>query len=146
MYFDDLPVGYRFEAEAEHEVTEAEIMAFAREWDPQPFHVDPEAAKASAYGGLIASGLQTIGIALRQVLAMNVWADSSMGSSGLDEVRWYVPVRPGDRLRTRGEVLSSTPSASRPDRGRTEILYEAVNQRDEVVMSYRATQILKRQV
>ena len=144
MYFDDLPVGYRFEAQEAAEVTEESILAFARQWDPQPFHTDPEAAKASAYGGLIASGLQTIGIALRQVLEMNVWADSSMGSSGLDEVRWKVPVRPGDRLRTRGEVLASTPSASRPDRGRTEILYETVNQRDEVVMSYRATQILKR--
>ena len=144
MYFDDLPVGYQFATEAEHVVSEEEIIAFARQWDPQPFHTDPEAAKASAYGGLIASGLQTMGIALRQVIEMNVWADSSMGSSGLDEVRWKVPVRPGDGLRTRGEVLASTPSASRPDRGRTEILYETVNQRDEVVMSYRATQILRR--
>ncbi|MCW9042441.1 MAG: MaoC family dehydratase [Pseudopelagicola sp.] len=146
MYFDELPVGYRFEGEAQHEVSEEEIIAFARQWDPQPFHTDPEAAKETAYGGLIASGLQTMSIALRQVLDMNVWADSSMGSSGLDEVRWQVPVRPGDRIRARGEVLSSTPSASRPDRGRTEFLYEAVNQRDEVVMRYRATQILKRKL
>ena len=143
MYFDDLAVGYRFEAGGE-EVSEASIIDFAKQWDPQPFHIDPEAAKQTAYGGLIASGLQTMGICLRQVLDMNVWADSSMGSSGLDEVRWTVPVRPGDWIRTRGEVLSSTPSASRADRGRVEIRYEVVNQKDEVVMHYRATQIMRR--
>ncbi len=108
MYFDELPVGYRFEGEAQHEVSEEEIIAFARQWDPQPFHTDPEAAKETAYGGLIASGLQTMSIALRQVLDMNVWADSSMGSSGLDEVRWQCRCgRRSDTGTGRGSVVDA---------------------------------------
>lgn len=143
MYFEDLPVGYRFET-GETAITEPEIIAFARAYDPQRFHVDPDAARQTSYGGLIASGLQTMGIALRQVLDAGVWTESSLGASGLDEVRWTLPVRPGDRLRTSGVVIASTPSTSRPDRGRTEIAYETRNQAGEVVMRYRATQILLR--
>jgi acyl dehydratase len=143
MFFDDFRVGDRFETGA-RQLSEAEIIAFARQNDPQPFHTDPEAARATPYGGLIASGLQTMAVALVQVIEAGIWAESSLGSPGLDEIRWLVPVRPGDTLCTRCEVLELAPSGSRPDRGRVLFLYETLNQRDEVVMRYRAIQMLRR--
>ncbi len=145
MFFDELPVGYRFES-GTRTLTQDEIIAFAREYDPQPFHTDPEAAKDTIYGGLIASGVQTMGVGLRLVLETGVWSDSSMGSPGLDEVRFKRPVRPGDTLRVEGEVLTSEPSKSRADRGRTRMQYEVFNQNGELVMSWQAIQLLKRDV
>ena len=143
MFFDDLPVGYRFQT-GSRTLSEAEITSFARDWDPQPFHTDPAAAKDTIYGGIIASGVQTMGLALRLVLESGVWADASMGSPGLDEVRWTKPVRPGDTLRVEGEVIGSEPSKSRPDRGRTRLRYEVYNQNDALVMSWEAVQLLRR--
>ncbi len=145
MFFDDLPVGFRFET-ASRTLSEDEVIDFARAYDPQPFHIDPEAARASIYGGIIASGFQTLIVAFDLILSANIWTDASMGSPGLDELRWKLPVRPGDTLRVRGEVIASEPSKSRPDRGRTTITYEIVNQKDEVVSSYSAVQLLKRRV
>lgn len=143
MYFDELPVGYRFET-GKRSVSEAEIIAFAKDYDPQPFHTDPEAAKDSIYGGLISSGVQTMGVALRLILESGVWTDASMGSPGLDTVRFVRPVRPGDTLHVKGEVLGAEPSKTRPDRGRTRLRYEVFNQADEIVMSWEAIQLLKR--
>lgn len=143
MYFDDLPVGYRFET-ASKALTEAEILAFARQWDPQYFHVDPEAAKESPYGGLIASGFHTLLTAFTLVYGAGVWNEASMGSPGMEHLRWIRPVRPGDRLTVRVEVTSSTPSASRTDRGRTGFSHTVVNQRDETVMTYDCVVILMR--
>ncbi|MEX0285237.1 MAG: MaoC family dehydratase [Paracoccaceae bacterium] len=143
MYFDDLPVGTQFET-GTRTLSADEIIAFAEDYDPQPFHLDPEAAKQTIYGGLIASGVQTMGVALRLVIESGVWADSSMGSPGLDEVRFILPVRPGDTLRVTGEIVHSAPSKSRPDRGRTRIHYDVYNQKDERVMSWKAIQLLKR--
>ena len=145
MFFDDLPVGFTHET-GSVTLTEDEIIAFARKYDPQPFHIDPEAAAASIYGGIIASGFQTLIVAFDLILNSGVWTEASMGSPGLDEVRWKLPVRPGDSLRVRMTVTASTPSASRSDRGRTTIFYEILNQKDELVSSYYATQLLKRQV
>ncbi len=144
MYFDDLPVGFTFETDS-RTLTEQEVVEFARAYDPQPFHIDPEAAKASIYGGIIASGFQTLIVAFDLILSANIWTDASMGSPGLDELRWKLPVRPGDTLRVRGRVTASEPSKSRADRGRTTISYEILNQNDEVVSSYSAIQLLKRQ-
>ncbi len=96
------------------------------------------------YGGIIASGFQTLIVAFDLILNANIWTDASMGSPGLDELRWKLPVRPGDTLRVRGRVTASEPSASRPDRGRTTIEYEIVNQKGEIVSSYSAVQLLKR--
>ncbi|MCF3593305.1 MaoC family dehydratase [Rhodobacteraceae bacterium LMO-12] len=144
MYFDDLPVGFTFETDS-RTLTEQEVVEFARAYDPQPFHIDPEAAKASIYGGIIASGFQTLIVAFDLILSANIWTDASMGSPGLDELRWKLPVRPGDTLRVRGRVTASEPSKSRADRGRTTISYEILNQKDEVVSSYSAIQLLKRQ-
>lgn len=143
MYFDDLPVGFRFETEPDT-LTEDEIISFARQYDPQPFHTDPVAARDTIYGGIIASGFQTLTTAFNQILAANIWSDSSMGSPGLDEIRFLRPVRPGDSIRVQGQVVKSEPSASRVDRGRTTFLYEILNQNDEKVLSYYAVQLLKR--
>ncbi|MWD28085.1 acyl dehydratase [Aquicoccus sp. SCR17] len=143
MYFDDMGVGFSYETD-EREITEEEIIAFAQQWDPQPFHLDPEAARETHYGGLIASGLQTLAMAFRLTLDAGIWNESSAGSPGLDELRWRRPVRPGDRLKVRGQVTDMRPSRSKPERGMTEIAYEVLNQHGEVVMSYRAMHLLMR--
>ncbi len=116
-------------------VSEEEILAFAREFDPQPFHVDPERARDSIYGGLIASGWHTIAIFMR--LAVDGFFNDtiSMGSPGVNEVRWLRPVRPGDTLRARLTMIELTPSRSRPDRGTMRSLAEVFNGQDERVLS-----------
>lgn len=143
MYFDDLPVGAQFVTDPET-LSEEAIIAFARQYDPQVFHTDPEAARDTIYGGIIASGFQTLLVAFNQVLAANIWADASMGSPGLDQIRFLRPVRPGDAIHVKSTVTASEPSKSRPDRGRTTFLYEIINQNEEVVISYYAIQLLKR--
>ena len=143
MYFDDLPKGFTYETGA-RTLTEEDILGFARQYDPQYFHTDPEAAKDSPYGGLIASGFQTLLTAFNLNLAANVWNEASMGSPGMEELRWIRPVRPGDTLRVKIEVTGSMPSESRPDRGRTAFRHHVLNQNDEVVMSYNCTVILAR--
>jgi len=143
MFFDDLPKGFRYETGSKT-LSEEEILGFARQWDPQYFHTDPEAARASPYGGLIASGFHTLLTAFTLNLAADVWNEASMGSPGMEELRWIRPVRPGDTLRVRIEVTSSIPSDSRPDRGRTGFHHVVLNQNDEVVMDYRCTVILAR--
>lgn len=143
MYFDDLPVGYAYET-AEKTVSEAEILAFARQWDRQYFHTDPERAKDSPYGGLIASGFHTLMTAFTLVYGAGVWNEASMGSPGMEHLRWLRPVRPGETLRVEVEVVSSTPSASRGDRGRTGFRHTVRNQRGEVVMTYDCVVILAR--
>ena len=116
-------------------VSEEEILAFAREFDPQPFHVDPERARDSIYGGIIASGWHTIAIFMR--LAVDGFFNDtiSMGSPGVNEVRWLRPVRPGDTLRARLTMIELTPSRSRPDRGTMRSLAEVFNGQDERVLS-----------
>ncbi len=143
MYFDELPKAYTFET-GTRTLSEDEIIGFARQWDPQSFHTDPEAAKASPYGGLIASGFHSLLTAFNLTLGANIWNEASMGSPGMDSLRWIRPVRPGDTLRVRIEVTSSTPSQSRDDRGRTGFQHTVLNQNDEVVMTYHCVTILAR--
>ena len=143
MFLDDLAPGFVFETSS-RTLSERDIVAFARLYDPQPFHVDAAAAAASPYGGLIASGFQTMLVAFELTLAANVWNEASLGSPGMDEVRWLRPVRPGDTLSVRGEVLDVTPSRSRPDRGRAEIAYSVRDAAGAEVMRYRCTHILAR--
>jgi acyl dehydratase len=121
-----------------------EIIAFAREYDPQPFHVDPERAQESIYGGLIASGWLTIGTFMRLLVDSLLNDTISMGSPGWDQLRWLKPVRPGDTLRGRITVLEVTPSRSRADRGTARFHGEMLNQRDEVVMTVEALGIFGR--
>lgn len=143
MYFDDLPVGYTFETTSK-EVHLKDILEFAQKWDPQPFHTDEQAAVASPYGGIIASGFQTLLIAFNLTLEADIWSEASMGSPGMTDIEWKQPVRPGDRLRCLGEVLKSTPSSSRGDRGRTVIKSRVLNQAGAVVAQYTSTHILQR--
>lgn len=144
MFFDDLPEGFTFETESRR-LTRDDIVGFARNWDPQDFHLDDDAARASPYGGVIASGFHTLLTAFVLSLEADIWKEASMGSPGMEDIRWLLPVRPDDTLRARGTVLASRPSQSRADRGRTTILYEVLNQKDEVVMTYTAIHILRRQ-
>src|SRR5690242_4067335 len=100
-----------------YEFTADDIIAFARNYDPQPMHIDPERARGSIYGGLIASGWHTAGIYMRLLVNTLVLGTESLGSPGIDKLRWLKPVRPGDVLRARITILDATPSRSRPDRG-----------------------------
>jgi acyl dehydratase len=115
-------------------LTEEEILEFGRRFDPQPFHVDPEAARESVFGGLIASGWHTGSLFMRLFTTAVLNQSTSLGSPGLEELRWLKPVRPGDVLRGRYQVLDVTPSASNPARGTVRAAGEFVNQDGEVVM------------
>jgi acyl dehydratase len=143
LYFEDFKPGDRFES-ADLTVSEALIREFARFYDPQLFHTDPEAAKTLVYGGLIASGIQTIAITFKLFLETGALAACSLGSPGLDDIRWKIPVRPGDTLRVLAEVLEARPSTSKPDRGIVRLLYTTFNQRGEVVMTMIGNQLCRR--
>lgn len=143
MYFDDFPLGWSHEVDLP-EMSLETITGFAREWDPQPFHIDPDAAKDSPYGGIIASGWHTLLAAFLAWYQTGLWAEASMGSPGMEEVRWLKPVRPGDRLRVRMTVTKAVPSTSRPDRGRVTFLGEIFNQDDQKVAEYSGVNILRR--
>jgi acyl dehydratase len=136
LYFEDFPPGDVRESPA-RTVTREEIIAFAREFDPQPFHTDEAAAKGTIFGGLIASGWHTAGIYMRLMWETFLKDTASLGSPGVDEVRWLKPVRPGDTLRVRFTVLEAVPSRSKPDRGIVRTLSEIFNQHGEVVMTMR---------
>jgi len=136
-YFEDFSVGEVIEL-GSRTLSQESIIAFAREFDPQPFHTDPEAAKRSVFGGLIASGWHTASLYMRLLVDGMVSAvANSMGSPGVDRIEWLKPVRPGDTLRGRVTILDAIPSKSRPDRGTLKTLGEMVNQHGEVVMTIR---------
>jgi acyl dehydratase len=124
-------------------VEEAEVISFARRFDPQPFHTDPAAAKESIYGGLIASGWHTASLMMRLFVDHYLASSSSLGSPGVDELRWLKPVRPGDTLSLRATVLEATRSRSKPDRGLVRTLVEVLNQDREVVMSLKAMNLIR---
>ena len=124
-------------------VSEDEIISFAKQFDPQPFHVDPEAAARGPFGGLIASGWHTAALVMRQLVDNYLPAEASLGSPGLDEMRWPDPVRPGDTLRVRATVVEARRSLSKPDRGIIKTMIEAVNQDGRAVMRATATNFLR---
>jgi len=142
-FFDDFAIGERFSTRG-ITLTESAIIDFATRYDPQPFHIDVEAAKASNYGGLIASGFQTLALGFRMVLETGVFRASSMGSPGFDELRWLKPVRPGDTLRTVTIIKEIQPSKSKPDRGVVKHDVIVTNQRGETVLTGTFVIILKR--
>ena len=139
-YFDDFEAGQTFVSPG-GTLTESQILDFALLYDPQPFHLDKPAAEAGPFGGLIASGFQTLAFGFRLFYQANVINACSMGSPGLDELRWLKPVRPDDTLRVAAEVQETRPSRSKPDRGTVIIAYKIMNQADEPVMTYRAIHI-----
>ena len=133
-FLDDLHPGEKF-VTGGITLTESEIIAFALTYDPQPFHLNAVVAAESIYGGLIASGFQVVSLTFRLFIQMGILTESSMGSPGIDELRWLAPVRPGDTLHSEVEVLEVRPSSSKPDRGIARLQYKALNQRGEAVLS-----------
>ncbi|MFW5679072.1 MAG: MaoC family dehydratase [Pseudomonadota bacterium] len=143
MYFDDFAVGQRFVTRG-CTLSEGQILDFAFQYDPQPFHIDKEAAAKSPYGGVIASGFQTLLVAFRMFYAAGIINEGSIGSPGMDELRWLQPVRPGDTLHVEAEVLEVRPSRSRADRGTVVIANRVLAQTGTVVMTYRTIHLQQR--
>ena len=133
-YFEDFPAGMAVEV-AGPTLTREAILEYARRYDPQPFHTDEEAARQSIFGGLIASGWQTVSLVMRMICDAYLLDSASMGSPGVNQVRWVKPVRPGDTIRLRMSVIEAKPSRSKPDRGTVLHCWEVFNQKDELVMS-----------
>lgn len=142
-YLDDFVEGETFRSSGVT-LTEADIIQFAREFDPQPFHLDVNAASESIYGGLIASGFQTIALCFRLFIQRGLLQNSSMGSPGIDECRFLAPVRPGDTLYTENRVVEVIASRSRPDRGILRLEYRAMNQHGDAVAAFIVNHLLKR--
>jgi acyl dehydratase len=134
LYWEDMQAGEVVEL-GSVDVTEEEIVDFARRYDPQPFHVDPAAAAESVFGGLIASGWHTGAMWMRLYVNSLLGSSSAQGSPGIEELRWLAPVRPRDTLHGRLMVLETTPSERRPDRGTVRIRGEMVNQDGVTVLS-----------
>jgi acyl dehydratase len=126
------------------EVEEDEIISFANRFDPQRLHTDPEAAKLTPFGGLIASGWHTAGLMMRLYVEHYLTHVASLASPGLDDLRWHKPVRPGDRLSVRVTILKAAISKSKPDRGAVTSLVEVFNQSNELVMSLHVVNIILR--
>lgn len=120
-----------------------DIIEFAKTYDPQTFHTDPEAAKSSPYGGLIASGLQTIAVAFGQFIRLGYFVKSSLGGPATDDVEWLAPVRPDDQLYTIVEVLEVRPSKSKPDRGIVRLQF-TMKVDDAPVVRFNSTTFLRR--
>lgn len=141
-YFEDFVEGEVFEF-GDRLISAEEIVAFAREYDPQSFHTDAEAARESSFGGLVASGWMTGSVMMRMMCDHFISPASAMGSPGLDQLRWLQPVRPGDRLRARVTILGLQRSRSKPDRGVLSLRQEAINQSGEVVMSIESRALMR---
>ena len=141
-YFEDYVEGSTFEY-GEISLTAEEIMEFARRFDPQPIHVDPEYAARGPFSGLIASGWHTAGVMMRLLADHFISHVASMASPGVDEIRWFIPVRPGDTLSIRVTVLETRRSRSKPDRGIVRSLVEVLNQNKEIVMSLKPVSMVK---
>jgi acyl dehydratase len=142
-YFEDFAVGDSFEL-GSRTLTEDEIITFAKDYDPQPFHTDPEAAKNSAFGTLIASGWQTVGVFMSLLVNGLINDTASMGSPGIEGIQWLKPVKPGDRLSGRIRIVESIASKSRPDRGILKTEGQLTNRAGDVVMTIRAVNFFGR--
>jgi acyl dehydratase len=141
-YFEDYVPGAVYEY-GYAGVTEADIVSFAERFDPQPIHVDARFADRGPFGGLIASGWHTAGIAMRLIVDHYLSRVASLASPGVDEPRWPTPVRPGDSLRLRTTILDTRRSQSKPDRGLVQTRAELLNQDDQIVLSLVAMNLLR---
>lgn len=142
-WFEDYRVGDLFESRPVP-FDEPGIIAFAREYDPQPFHIDRAAAAASPFGGIIAPGLMVLARCWGALIKAGFLAGRAMGAGGMEALRWLRPVRPGDTLVMRARVVGLRSSDSRSDRGYVTFDFETVNQRGEPVMTQTITQIVAR--
>jgi acyl dehydratase len=141
-WFDDLKIGMRFTSESKT-VSKEEILRFAGEFDPQPFHVDEEAAKHTILDGLAASGWHTAAIAMRLALTAKPFGPHPLFGAGVDELRWMKPVRPGDTLHLEGEVTELIPSKTKPQ-GVARVKWTAFNQHGEAVYTFNPIAIVPR--
>ena len=135
LYLEDLYVGQTF-VSGEHALDEAQIIAYARQFDPQVFHLDPEAAKHTFFQGLAASGWHTASISMRLVTESILLADGVIGG-GMEELAWPQPTRPDDRLHVESEIVEIIPSQSKPNRAMIRVLCQTKNQRGEVLQRFR---------
>ncbi|MDI1319109.1 MAG: MaoC family dehydratase [bacterium] len=142
-FFEDLKTGDKFNT-AEHEVTAEEIMAFGRQFDPQPFHTDPAAARATLFGQLVASGWHTAAVSMRLMVQGEMNLDGGVIGQGVDELRWPRPVLPGDRLRVVMEVAGLKPAPTRPDRGLIRLRCRTFNQHGKTVQDMTASLLIAR--
>ncbi len=142
-YWEDFNVGERMVLGTKT-FTEEEIIRFAKEFDPQPFHVDKEKAEQSFFGGIIASGWHTCSVAMRMMCDAYLNESASIGSPGVDNIRWLKPVRPGDTLRAERVILESRASSSKADIGIVKSRWETFNQQNELVMSMEGISMFKR--
>jgi acyl dehydratase len=142
LYLDDLSIGQRF-VSASHQMDESQIKAFAAQFDPQPFHLDDEAAKGTLFGGLVASGWHTAAITMKLLVEGGApMAGGVIGAGG--ELTWPRPTRPGDMLHVESEIVDIAPSRSRPDRGIVTVRSETRNQRGEAVQIMTAKLVVQR--
>jgi acyl dehydratase len=142
-YFESVRPGAVLEL-GSRTVTEAEILAFAREFDPQPFHLDPDRAAQSIFGGIIASGWHTCALTMRLMVDSFLSRAASLGSPGVEQIRWLRPVRPGDTISARIVVLEARASQSKPDRGSVRMRTEVTNQDGELIMTMESTGLIGR--
>jgi acyl dehydratase len=142
-YFEDVVPGMSVEF-GRYLMSEEEILAFARAYDPQPFHISREAAKNSVVGELIASGWHTCAAAMRMIVDNFYPAESALPSPGVDEVRWLLPVKPGDELSVRVTIVDARESRSKLDRGILRIRTEVFNQRRETVLTFVSTNFMRK--
>ena len=142
-YLEDFEPGQIFRTRG-MSMDESEIMDFARKYDPQPIHTDREAAAEGPFGGLIASGWHTGSMVFRLWVDLGFMEKSSLGGPGIENLRWLVPVRPGDTLHTEVEIIEARPSKSKPDRGILRYITRGINQRGETVITMDSASFLKR--
>jgi acyl dehydratase len=142
LYLEDFYIGRRFVTEPVT-LSEEDILKFANKYDPQPFHIDKNIAENSIYGGLIASGFQTIAVGAGQWLRTGLQEETGMGGPGLRDIRWLAPVRPEDTLETTVEIANSRESISKPDRGLVWFSY-TMRSNNEVIATFTAIIIIKK--
>jgi len=141
-WFDDLKLGMRFTS-GEATITKEDILRFAAEFDPQPFHLDEVAAENTAFKGLAASGWHTAAVAMRLAVQVRPFGPHPLLGAGVDDLRWFKPVRPGDTLRLEGEVVELVPSRTKPQ-GIARIKWTAYNQHGEAVYTFNPIGIVPR--
>jgi len=142
-YYEDIEIG-DIEEFGEYHVTKAELLEFAEQYDPQPFHTDEAAAEDSAFGQLVASGWHTASMCMRLLVDGPIQDRAAMGARGVDELRWHQPVTPGDTLSVRTEVLDKRVSESDPTRGYVNTKLEGLNQDGDVVISWVGLEMVER--
>ena len=143
IYFEDIQVGQKIQL-GSISVTKKEIISFAKQYDPQPFHVNEEKAKESLFEGICASGWHTCSLFMKILYDGFLINAASLGSPGMDEIRWLKPLRPGDTMTGVGEVIKKKPSKSKPNIGSLIINYRVFNKRDELIMTLISRAIMQK--